>query len=95
MFGLVVNNVHTSPAVDNVLERFAKEGILGEEQLLRVATDHSKVNPSVKKFTIDALLGASPMDDPKLIKKAEQRVKQAVVVFTTCAGAGLVSCHLC
>lgn len=41
------------------------------------------------KFTVDARLGGSPMDDPKLIKKAEKRVKEAKIAFTTCAGAGL------
>jgi superfamily I DNA and/or RNA helicase len=35
------------------------------------------------------LIGGSPTDDPKLIKKAEKRIKEAKIVFTTCAGAGL------
>jgi len=35
------------------------------------------------------MIGGSPTDDPKLIKQAEKRVKEAKIVFTTCAGAGL------
>lgn len=35
------------------------------------------------------MLGGSPNDDPKLIKKAEKRMKAAKIIFTTCAGAGL------
>jgi hypothetical protein len=76
-------------AVDNVLERFARARVLPEEQVLRAATDPGKVAKSVMKFTIDARLGGSPTDDPKLIKKAEKRMKEAKIVFTTCAGAGL------
>lgn len=80
-------------AVDNVLERFAKKnskaGWLSDEQLVRAATDSSKVGDAVKKYTVDALIGGSPTDDPKLIKKAEKRIKAAKIIFTTCAGAGL------
>lgn len=75
--------------MDNVLERFARENVLPDEQVLRAATDPAKVAKSVMKFTVDARLGGSPMDDPKLIKKAEKRVKEAKIAFTTCAGAGL------
>lgn len=57
--------------------------------MVRAATDHSKVAESVKKYTVDALIGGSPTDDPKLVKKAEKRIKEAKIVFTTCAGAGL------
>lgn len=76
-------------AVDNVLERFDRANVLPEEQILRAATDPGKVAKSVMKFTVDARLGGSPTDDPKLIKKAEKRVKEARIAFTTCAGAGL------
>ena len=84
---------HTSSvsfaAVDNVLERFARAKVLPEEQILRAATDPGRVAKSVMRFTIDARLGGSPTDDLKLIKKAEKRVKEARIAFTTCAGAGL------
>ena len=56
---------------------------------MRAATDANKVGEAVKKYTVDALIGGSPTDDPKLIKKAEKRIKQAKIIFTTCAGAGL------
>lgn len=48
-----------------------------------------QVSDSVKKYTVDALIGGNPMDDRRLIKMAEKRIKEARVVFTTCAGAGL------
>ncbi|KAJ7022451.1 putative restrictase [Mycena alexandri] len=83
----------THNAVDNVLERFAemnrKERILGEQQILRVATDVSKVNQTLTSFTIDARVGGDMNENNKLFKKAQERLKAAVIVFTTCTGAGL------
>ncbi len=57
--------------------------------MVRAATDHAKVGDKVKKYTVDALVGGSPTDDPRLIKKAQKRVEAARIVFATCAGAGL------
>ena len=82
-------------AVDNVLERFVAEiaridpPLLTEEQILRAATDGSRVNKALQKFTVDARLGGSITDNRKLVQKAEKRVKEARIVFTTCTGAGL------
>ncbi|KAG8831497.1 hypothetical protein FRC17_003069 [Serendipita sp. 399] len=83
----------THNAVDNVLERFAYQNSLHnwvpETSLIRAATDHSRVAEGVRKYTVDALLGGSPNDDPKLIRQAEKRIKEAKIVFSTCAGSGL------
>ncbi|CAG8588938.1 9252_t:CDS:10, partial [Acaulospora colombiana] len=80
-------------AVDNVLERFSRRNLekkwIPDESIIRAATDYGKVGESVKKYTVDALLGGNPTDDSKLIKKAEKRIKGAKIIFTTCAGAGL------
>ena len=79
-------------AVDNVLERFIKinreERLLSneEEQLLRVATDQSKVNKALRNYTIDARVGGDVNENSKLLKKAKERVERAVIIFTTCAG---------
>ena len=77
-------------AVDNVLERFIAineaENLLAEEQILRVATDQSKVNPSLQDFTINARVGGDMNENSKLFKQAQERVERAVIVFTTCAG---------
>lgn len=79
--------------MDNVLERFvvanASEHLLTDEQILRAATESSRVNKALQKYTVDAKLGGSLNDDPRLIQKAEKRVKEARIVFTTCTGAGL------
>lgn len=76
--------------MDNVLERFvavnATEHLIPEEQILRVATDQSKVNENLKNYTVDARVGGDTNENNKLAKKAQQRVKAAVLVFTTCAG---------
>ncbi|KAF8067485.1 RNA-directed RNA polymerase [Lyophyllum atratum] len=76
----ILMTASTHNAVDNVLERFVaineNEELLPEQQILRVATDQSKVNEGLKHYTVDA-------------RKAQERVKAAVLVFTTCAGAGL------
>lgn len=62
-----------------------KEKILGEQQILRVATDISKVNKSLHSFTIDARVGGDMNENNKLFKKAQERLKAATIVFTTCA----------
>jgi hypothetical protein len=78
-------------AVDNVLERFIAindaENLLREDQILRVATDQSKVNPSLQHYTINARVGGDMNENNRLVKQAQERVKKAVIVFTTCAGA--------
>lgn len=75
------------------MERFVTENdaehLLVDEQILRAATESSRVNKALQKYTIDARLGGSLNDDPRLIQKAERRVKDARIVFTTCTGAGL------
>lgn len=79
--------------MDNVLERFvaenAKVDLLKDEQILRAATESSRVDKSLQKYTMDARLGGSLNDDPRLVSKAQKRVKDARIVFTTCAGAAL------
>jgi regulator of nonsense transcripts 1 len=80
-------------AVDNVLERFveinSRENLLPEAQILRVATDISKVNPNMQHFTVDARVGGDLDENNRLAKRARERVQTAILVFTTCAGAGL------
>jgi hypothetical protein len=77
-------------AVDNVLERFIKintdAGLLPEEQILRVATDVTKVNQSLQNYTINARVGGDMNENNKLFKQAQDRVDKARLVFTTCAG---------
>lgn len=76
-----------------MLERFVVENerlrILEDEQILRAATEISRVHKDLQKYTVDARLGGSINDDPRLIQKAEKRVKAARIVFTTCTGASL------
>ena len=88
-----LNRHDVLPAVDNVLERFVKlnaeENIVPNEGILRVATDSLKVNKALQDYTIDARVGGDMNENNRLIKKAEERVKSAKIVFTTCAGAGL------
>lgn len=75
------------------MERFvdfnSTESLLTEDQILRVATDQGKVNKSLQRFTIDARVGGDMNENNRLFKQAKKRVDAAVVVFTTCAGAGL------
>jgi len=89
----ILMTASTHNAVDNVLERFLAENttshLLSQDQILRVATESSKVNKSLQKYTLDARIGGSITDDHNLVKKAEKRVREARIVFTTCSGAGL------
>ncbi|KAJ7811000.1 RNA-directed RNA polymerase [Mycena olivaceomarginata] len=89
----ILMTASTHNAVDNVLERFIemnKEAkILEESQILRVATDVGKVNPALRSFTIDDRVGGDMNENNKLFKKAQERLKAAVLVFSTYSGAGL------
>ena len=82
-----------SSAVDNVLERFvaynSDKHLLDEERIIRAATESSKVDKALQRFTVDSRLGGSVTDNPRLVQKAVKRVKEARIVFTTCSGAGL------
>ena len=75
------------------MERFIKinrdAGLLLEEQVLRVATDVTKVNPSLQNYTINARVGGDMNENNKLFKQAQDRVEKAKLVFTTCAGMRL------
>jgi hypothetical protein len=79
------------------LERFIVANRIDEENtlvpddtILRVATDVSKVNKKLLSYTVSAQVG-DVQQDVKLLSKAQKRVKEAKVVFTTCSGAGLGS----
>ncbi|KIK00426.1 hypothetical protein K443DRAFT_611821 [Laccaria amethystina LaAM-08-1] len=86
----ILMTASTHNAVDNVLERFVKineeDQLLREEQILRVATDQSKVNQDLQHFTIDARIGGDMNQNSRLVKQAQERVERSVLVFTTCAG---------
>ncbi|KAH6906119.1 RNA-directed RNA polymerase [Coprinopsis sp. MPI-PUGE-AT-0042] len=80
------------PAVDNVLERFlvinAAESLLPEDRILRVATDQSRVGTALLPYTIDDRVGGDVNQNRKRMKEAARRVKQARLVFSTCAVKG-------
>ncbi|KAI5119487.1 hypothetical protein M0805_009511 [Coniferiporia weirii] len=83
----------TNNAVNNVLERFIamnnRDKMIEEDQILRFSTDTSKVSEDLKQYTVNERVGGDIYQDPKLRKEADQRVKQAIIVFTTCTSAGL------
>ncbi|KAG8772988.1 hypothetical protein FRC12_002781 [Ceratobasidium sp. 428] len=90
----ILMTASTHNAVDNVLERFIQEngrsnGTANDLKILRVATEINRVQSSLRDYTIDAVVGGSTTENPKLLKKAEKRVRESTIVFTTCAGAGL------
>ncbi|KAF5334777.1 hypothetical protein D9611_012906 [Ephemerocybe angulata] len=89
----ILMTASTHNAVDNVLERFirvnAQDKLVSEDEILRVATDQLKVNEDLHQYTLNDRLGGDLNQNKKLQKKAMERVKKAVLVFSTCAGAGL------
>ncbi|KAI0685002.1 P-loop containing nucleoside triphosphate hydrolase protein [Cerioporus squamosus] len=91
--GKILMTASTHNAVDNVLERFVaynnSHNLLDEDKIIRAATESSKVNKALQRFTVDSRLGGSVTDNPRLVQKAVKRVKEARMVFTTCSGAGL------
>ena len=67
----------------------AEEEVVPNDKILRVATDSLKVNEALRDYTIDARVGGDVNENKRLVKEAEDRVKSARIVFTSCAGAGL------
>jgi superfamily I DNA and/or RNA helicase len=47
------------------------------------------VHKGLQGYTVDARVGGDLQQDVRLLSKAQKRVKEAEIVFTTCAGAGL------
>lgn len=81
----------THNAVDNLMQRFIHEGghtVSGQEPL-RVSTDFNKVAAALKRYTCDAMVGKDLSDGFAGRHEAQKRVQEAVIIFTTCAGAGL------
>ncbi|EAU82968.2 RNA-directed RNA polymerase [Coprinopsis cinerea okayama7 len=83
------------PAVDNVLERFLRinnnegEKLINDDKILRVATDQSRVGDALLPYTVDARVGGDVNQNQRRMKDAERRVKQAKLIFTTCAVKGV------
>lgn len=79
--------------MDNVLERFIRLNqqahFVREEEILRVATDQSRVNKDLHGYTIDERVGGDVNESNRLLKRAQQRVEAARIIFTTCAGVYL------
>lgn len=48
-----------------------------------------KVDPKFQRFTVDARVGGSVNENDRLKSKAQKRIDEATLMFTTCAGAGL------
>ena len=67
----------------------SKVSLLKNDEILRAATEVSRVNKALQKYTMDARVGGNLNEDPRLVQKAQKRVKDARIVFTTCTGASL------
>lgn len=65
------------------------DDLLPVDQVIRFATDRSKVNKGLQNFTVESRVGGEIIRDSKRRDKAEKLLKQAAIVFTTCASAGL------
>ncbi|KXT15516.1 hypothetical protein AC579_3380 [Pseudocercospora musae] len=80
----------THNAVDNMLQKFLeKDSSALDCKPLRVATNLSKVSPALRTFTCDAFVGKDLTDSHSGRRKAQERVAQSRLIFTTCIGAGL------
>ncbi|KAI4699631.1 hypothetical protein J4E81_004658 [Alternaria sp. BMP 2799] len=81
----------THNAVDNMLRRFvaypgAKNGGIVP---VRVSTQLSKVAQDLRTYTCDAMVGKDLSANFPARRKAQKRIKEARLVFTTCTGAAL------
>ena len=48
---------------------FAEVVMLDEDKIIRTATESSKVNKALQKFTVDSRIGGSITDNPRLVQK--------------------------
>ncbi|KAF9697067.1 hypothetical protein EKO04_005137 [Ascochyta lentis] len=81
----------THNAVDNILRRFVNSKNAQETDVtaVRVSTQLSKVSLDLRPFTCDAMLGQDLTSNLPARRKAQKRIKEARLIFTTCIGAGL------
>jgi len=89
----ILMTASTNNAVDNVLERFNRLNeeakILPAERIIRFATDRSRVSKPLQGFTLESRVGGEIVRDTNRRQRAEELLKSATLVFTTCASAGL------
>ncbi|KAL4932417.1 RNA dependent RNA polymerase-domain-containing protein [Aspergillus undulatus] len=79
----------THNAVDNILRRYlAFTGFSGVKPL-RVTTNIRKVSSDLVQYTCDGMDMNDSHSASKARRLALERIRQARLVFTTCAGAGL------
>lgn len=79
----------THNAVDNVLSRYLSHSPTSVAPL-RVSTEVRKVSPSLRAYTLDAMLNGSDMHTNRAAyNAARKRVKSARIVFSTCIGSSL------
>ncbi|KAL8665418.1 MAG: hypothetical protein Q9202_002311 [Teloschistes flavicans] len=82
----------THNAVDNVMRKFLQNMQIRKtfsEETLRVSTDVRKVAEDLRRYTCDAMMGKDLNDDPSGRRKAQKRIKNCRLIFTTCIGAAL------
>ncbi|KAI4918204.1 hypothetical protein J4E90_002585 [Alternaria incomplexa] len=81
----------THNAVDNMLRRFVAypEAKNGGIVPVRVSTQLSKVAQDLRTYTCDAMVGKDLSANFPARRKAQKRIKEARIVFTTCTGAAL------
>ncbi|RDW87959.1 hypothetical protein BP5796_03653 [Coleophoma crateriformis] len=86
---LVAAPTHT--AVDNILRGYIaywgtkKTGLAP----LRVSTRLHKVASDLREYTCDAIIGQNIAENDHTRPEAQDRVRKARLIFTTCTGAGL------
>lgn len=90
----ILVSASTHNAVDNVLSRFLSERKSrfedGESSdVIRIASDMVKVSEKMKKWTLDAFVGANIYKSNKAMKAAESRLDNSSIVFSTCSAAGV------
>ncbi|KAL8732802.1 MAG: hypothetical protein Q9181_003829 [Wetmoreana brouardii] len=82
----------THNAVDNVMRKFLHNMQIRKTfsgAAVRVSTDVRKVAEDLRTHTCDAMMGKDLIDNPAGRRKAQKRIKECRLIFTTCIGAAL------
>ncbi|RYP23845.1 hypothetical protein DL765_000922 [Monosporascus sp. GIB2] len=81
----------THNAVDNLLRRFIHDAEAKKcgAVPVRVSTQLTKVAPDLRSYTCDAMLGKDLPANLPARRKAQKRIEDARLVFTTCIAAAL------
>ena len=79
----------TNTAVDNVMEKYLDDEEAVTQDIVRVCPDGSNLSKKVERLWVGAFVDGDINKPSPAMRAAQEKIKQAKIVFTTCTGAAL------